>query len=474
MRAAEHPAGTDRVSTAAGEAGRADARRRGMSRRRALMGAAGTPALLAAACSAGQSGGDSAPRPASSGPATIDFHTNQAAAPFASLEASLSAFRQRHPQITVNVTNTPGPTYNDKIQTLIAAGSAPDMFRLGGDVFASFYVLKALAQLDPLIKRDRFDLADFYAASLDVTRWGTRQYGLPSGFGYRVLFYNVDLFRKEGLPLPPGEWNAPGWTFDDFVRVARQLTKRGDGPAQWGFVSPRASWQIWLYAGGGRAISPSHDEVVIDRPEAVEALQAIGDLETRHQVGQVGDETREMNVQQAFLAGRAAMWQSSLNTGTTTARTARGFEWDATPPPRGPKTTGMRKTFGGGSAWHLGVDSKVQEAGWTLLRFLLSPEVVTQAAKEGFAPERKSVVGSAAWTGDPLPPKSKKVITGGFDGIIPFPKLTTWTEWNQTANRELGPLWTGQKTAAEVAGAIKAATEPLMARHREAVKSDRP
>jgi multiple sugar transport system substrate-binding protein len=289
-----------------------------------------------------------------------------------------------------------------------------------------------------------------------------------------VLFYNADLFRKEGLPLPPGEWNAPGWTFDDFVRVARQLTKRGDGPAQWGFVSPRASWQIWLYSGGGRAISPTHEEVVIHRPEAIEALQAIGDLETKHLVGQIGDETREIGADTAFGAGRAAMWQSSLNTGTTTARTAKGFTWDATPPPRSPRAAGVRKTFGGGSAWHLGATSRAQEAGWTLLQFLLSKDVVTQAAKEGYAPERKSVVNSAAWTGDGLPPRSKSVITDGFEGIIAFPKLTTWTEWTQVANRELEPLWTGAKTAAEVANAIKAATDPLVERHKELVRNDRP
>ncbi|MBI3972485.1 MAG: sugar ABC transporter substrate-binding protein [Chloroflexi bacterium] len=450
------------------------------TRRRALalggvLGVLSTP--LGAACRAGASG-PAEPKgnkpAANTQPATIEFHTNQAAAPFASLETSLAAFRQRHPQITVNVTNTPGATYTDKLQTLIAGGTAPDMFRLGGDVFAAFYVLKVLAPLDPLIKRDKFDLGDFYPSSLEVTQWGKRQLGLPSGFGYRVLFYNAELFKKEGLSLPPGEWNAPGWSFDDFVKIARQLTKRGEGPTQWGFVSPRASWQIWLYAGGGRAISPTHDEVWITRPEAVAALQAIGDLETKHLVGQTPDETREMSADTAFLAGRAAMWQSSLNTGTTTARRATGFTWDATPPPRGPKAAGMRKTFRGGSAWHLGASSKVQEASWTLLQFLLSKEVVTQAAKEGYAPERKSVVNSPAWLDPSLPPKSKKVITDGFDGIIPFPKLITWTEWIQIANRELNPLWNGTRTAAEVAAAVKTATEPLMERHRQAVQNDKP
>ena len=440
-------------------------------------GAAAGMALLGACATGtggGSGGGAGAVQTAQAARATIEFLTNQAAAPFAAVEASITTFRQRYPHIEVRATNVTSG-YQDKLQTLIASGATPDMFRVGGDEFARFYVLRAMAQLDPLLRRDKFDLADFYTASLEQYQWGGKQYGMPSDYGYRMIYYNVDLFQKAGLPLPPGEWNAPGWTFDDFNRVARQLTTREAGaPTQWGFLNPRASWQIWIYANGGRVIGPTHDETWIHRPEAVEALQTCQDLHVRWQTGQTPEEAQQLPEAQAFTSGRGAMWQSSTATGTTTARTISGFTWDVTPPPRGPKASGTRKTFGGGSGWFLSATSKAPEAAWLLYQFLLSKEAVSAMAAAGFAPPRKSVIASPVWLDPTKPPRSKRVATDGFDGIVPFPKLTTWGDWLAAANQELAALWNGTRSAAEVAAAIRAVTEPAIARHKELVGKNPP
>jgi multiple sugar transport system substrate-binding protein len=447
-----------------------------VSRRRflAATGTGGASALLSAAC--GQASNTASP-PASRavGPATLEFLTNQAAAPFAAVESGLGRFRQQYPQIEVRVTNVTSQ-YQDKLQTLIAAGTTPDMFRVGGDEFARFYVLKAMAQLDNFLKRDRFDLNDFYPASLEQYQWGGKQFGMPSDYGYRMIYYNVDHFQKAGLPLPPSEWDGPGWSFDDFNRVARALTLRDpSNPApQWGFLNPRASWQIWVYANGGRAIGPSHDETWIHRPEAVEALQAAQDLHAKWQVGQTPEEASQLPELQAFTSGRGAMIQSSTATGTTTARTISGFTWDVAPPPRGAKVTGGRKTFGGGSGWFLSAGSKAPEPAWLLYQFMLNKETVSAMAATGFAPPRKSVISSPVWLDPAKPPKSKNVMTNGFNGIVPFPKLTTWGDWIAAANRELAGLWNGTRSATDVATAIKTVTDPAITRHKELVGNDRP
>jgi multiple sugar transport system substrate-binding protein len=406
---------------------------------------------------------------------SVDFMTSQAAAPFAAVEAAVATFRLQYPRVEVHVTNVAAQA-DDRLQTLIAAGTPPDLFRIGGDQFARFYVLKAMLLLDPLFKRDKLDLSDFYPASLEQYRWGGKQLGMPSDYGYRMIYYNSDLFQQAGLPPPPGEWNAPGWTFDDFGRVARALTRRdaGDPAPQWGFVNPKASWQVWVYANGGRAIGPNHDETWINRPEAVEALQTCQDLQARWLTGQSAEEVRQLPEAQAFTTGRGAMWQSSTATGTTTGRTISGFTWDVAPPPRGPKATGTRKTFGGGSGWFLAAATKSQEAAWRLYQHLLGKEAVSAMAGAGFAPIRRSVVTSPVWLDPAKPPRSKKVATDGFEGIVPFPKLTTWGDWSAAAAKEMEGLWDGSRTAQDVATAIKAVTEPLITRHKELVGKDPP
>lgn len=434
-------------------------------------GRRGTGRGAAGETDAGAAGGRPAATP---GHATVDFFTNQAPAPFAAVEAALATFRQQHPEIEVRVTNTPGG-YQDKLQTLIVAGATPDLFRAGGDEFARFYVLRSMALLDGLLTRDRFDLTDFYPASLEQYRWGGRQHGLPSDYGYRMIFFHSDLFQRAGLPLPPGTWEAPGWTFDGFARAARVRTVREPGaPVQWGFLNPRESWQALVYANGGRVLGPTHDEVWLTRPEAVEALHFAQELEVRHRAGLSPEEAGQLPALQAFLAGRGAMLQSSTATGTTSARTISGFTWDVAPPPRGPRLSGGRKTFGGGSGWFLGATSRALEAAWTLLRFLLSQETVSALAAAGFAPPRRSVIHSPVWLDPARPPRSKSVLTDGFGGIVPFPKLTTRGEWLAAATRELAALWNGTRSAAEVAAAIAAATAPALARHRELVGASPP
>ena len=451
-----------------------------LTRRAWLPGAAGPAAAGALAAACGRSGPGAATPQAGRPPAgevrgTLVFMTNQAAAPFAAVEAAVATFRQQYPQTDVQVTNVSAQS-DERLQTLIAAGTPPDMFRIGGDQFARFYVLRAMLPLDPLFKRDKVDLSDFYPASLEQYRWAGRQLGMPSDYGYRMIYYNVELFRRAGLPAPPGEWNANGWTFDDFGRAARALTRRdlGDAGPQWGFVNPRASWQVWVYANGGRAIGPSHDETWINRPEAVEALQVCQDMQTRWQTGQSADEARQLPEAQAFTTGRGAMWQSSTATGTTTGRTITGFTWDVAPPPRGPKASGTRKTFGGGSGWFLAAATRAPEAAWRLYQHLLGKEAVSAMAGAGFAPIRRSVVSSPVWLDASKPPKSKRVATDGFEGIVPFAKLTTWGDWIAAANKELEGVWDGSRSAQDATAAIKTVTEPLIARHRELVAKDPP
>ena len=168
------------------------------------------------------------------------------------------------------------------------------------------------------------------------------------------------------------------------------------------------------------------------------------------------------------------MWQSSTATGTTTGRTISGFTWDVAPPPRGPGASGTRKTFGGGSGWFLASATKSPEASWRLYQHMLGKEAVSAMAATGFAPIRKSVVTSPIWLDATKPPKSKKVATDGFEGIVPFAKLTTWGEWIAAANQEMEGLWAGSRSAQDVASAIKKVTEPFIARHKGMVGKEQP
>src|ERR687884_713667 len=76
------------------------------------------------------------------------------------------ALREWQQQTGIVVDNVEAGTgnYNDQLQVLIAADTAPEVVGVGGssDPLGSLPLSGALQPVDPLLKRDRYDLSDYY------------------------------------------------------------------------------------------------------------------------------------------------------------------------------------------------------------------------------------------------------------------------------------------------------------------------
>jgi multiple sugar transport system substrate-binding protein/raffinose/stachyose/melibiose transport system substrate-binding protein len=128
---------------------------------------------------------------------------------------------EKYPDITVEFQTTSFPDYWTKLPALAAAGKLPDIISLQSLRAPGFAGL--MEPLDDRIAADKFDIGSFEPSILKgLSRYG-RQFALPYDFGPLVVFYNHDLFVKEGIPLP-----KPGWTEADFMAAARALTKNGN------------------------------------------------------------------------------------------------------------------------------------------------------------------------------------------------------------------------------------------------------
>ena len=64
-----------------------------------------------------------------------------------------------------------------------------------------------LAALDPLLRRDRYDLTDFFPAAWELWAWQGRHYGLPF-LGIRIVYFNRALAAASGGKAPPASWKA--------------------------------------------------------------------------------------------------------------------------------------------------------------------------------------------------------------------------------------------------------------------------
>jgi ABC-type glycerol-3-phosphate transport system substrate-binding protein len=146
--------------------------------------------------------------------------------------------------------------------------------------------LTATLDLQPLIDADQtFQLDDYPDALLTPYRQDGQLHGLPWGLNPRVVVYNQSLIDAAGLPPP-----AAGWTMDDFLNVAQQLTAGQGDNKQYGFVMPRSTSEgvkflIHLLGaattqGSGDTLQPNFTD-----PNVIQAASTVVDLlknETPH------------------------------------------------------------------------------------------------------------------------------------------------------------------------------------------------
>ncbi len=194
---------------------------------------------------------------------------------------AVRAFERAHPG--VRVVNEPVPNqaeYREKVITNIVSGSPPDVLLLDGIDVPAFVDTQVLLDLAPFAGRVGLDLGWFYPNVLSMFSRGTQTYALPKGFSPVVMYYNRAMFDRARLPYP-----VDGWTQEEFLRVARALTRDTDGdgkPDEWGSVviRPFYAWQSWIWSAGGDILTPDGERAsgALDSPATDSALTALTNL----------------------------------------------------------------------------------------------------------------------------------------------------------------------------------------------------
>jgi multiple sugar transport system substrate-binding protein len=210
----------------------------------------------------------------------------------------------------VQVEQIPGQgQYAPKLVMMHVTGSVPDVIHLDASSAAVFINNNVVRDLTPYIDRDpAFDLNKFFQNAVDIARRDEGLYAIPLDFTPMVMYYNRKLFDAAGAPYP-----HPGWTWDDFLETARQLTvfpKDASSPTQYGmhFENWMPFWVLWLWTNGGDVLSPDGTRATgyFDGPKSVEAVQFLVDLMTRYRVVPHPRESAAAGVDM-FRSERAAM-----------------------------------------------------------------------------------------------------------------------------------------------------------------------
>jgi multiple sugar transport system substrate-binding protein len=324
------------------------------SRRRAVLGlglggVAGVAGLALGAC--GQSGGGSPAESGGANKAPVDL-TYQTFFPQQRLDImapGFQVFQEKNPNIKLNVVFD--ADHRNKLNTQIAADSAPDLFIHDVWSTAKYVDANAIADLTGRMKTDKLDLAKDYF-TVGVEQWCGKTYAVPFYVTSMLLAYNKSLLQKYGIPDPWDKYQGK-WTWTEFLETVRQATKAPGGEyAQGtfglamdgnGIDNIDRNYQVLMTSNGGETYSVEKMQYTLDDPKTIEAYDFMVKLVNDHKAmigpNEWGPLAQQAPSSEPFINGIIAFRQESTGRLALYAQNIGSkFDWDVVPFPSGNKS----------------------------------------------------------------------------------------------------------------------------------------
>jgi multiple sugar transport system substrate-binding protein len=297
--------------------------------------------------------------------------------------AALADFQAQYPNIEVEIQPNPGGDWHTRILTLIASGELPDVYMADSSFIPLYVESGGLANLRPFVEGENgFDPNEvFYPAVYENGFYQGDPYVLAKDYSTVAVYANRALFDAAGIDLP-----EEGWTYDDLLDVAMQLTvdENGNNAAspdfdpesvvQWG-MDHRGDWwrsfQSVIYSFGSHTITEDGTTLdgLFNSPEAIEALEWMRDAVHVHHVAPTANYISALpgGVMPEFLAGNIAMVFGMGPWFLGMMEEQPGFEYAILPMPTGP---GGHHTAVCWAGFGLAPTSENPDEAWLLLRAL--------------------------------------------------------------------------------------------------------
>ncbi|XID90310.1 ABC transporter substrate-binding protein [Paenibacillaceae bacterium WGS1546] len=390
------------------------------------------------------------------------------------VEGMVKSFNDSHPHIQVTAEHVPGD-YNTKINTLMASNELPDVAYLPDSLASKWGSEGRLLDFTPFVEKSE-ELQNRLPASFYYSEPG-KVVGYATAAEVMVIYYNKDLFTEAGLELPPVEAEK-AWTWEQFVEVAKKLTKDKNGRTaadpdfdpknvdQYGFSfgADRSTWAPLMASNGASITDESGMNYAMNSPESVEVFQALQDLLFKYRVSP--DLIQQKNMPDNYVrlqTRKVAMVLDGTWAQLDISKAKLNYGIGVLPVFKEPKTTyiaGASVVF---------ADTKHPEEAMEFYKFHNNPEQVDLYRTGLWMPvETKYYTDQAAidlWTKEVHPPEWK---TAAIDYALnysvksPSASLKNWPELNTKITPALEMIWTNKKSAKEALDELEAQVQPLL------------
>jgi multiple sugar transport system substrate-binding protein len=272
----------------------------------------------------------------------------------------------------------------DKRQTEFAAGTTGvDICYLTTAWHVPGGLRGMFVDLNPLAKRDKYDLNQYYKGAIDTWSWKGKLWALAFALGFEAVLYNKAHFQAKGVKFPTKDW-----TYDDFLETCRKLNDPANN--RWAVDVQQNGLHYmmgtFVLNYGGKRLNDAKDKALWgDDPKSIQGAELDVDLHTKYRYTPTAEARATIPAGKFPIELNMAAMEIDGVFRHSSIRPAIGTEnLDFAPPPKGP--TGVQTTAVGGNSWAIMSLSKVKDAAWEALKANHSKEAL-------LGPQ----IGSIAW-----------------------------------------------------------------------------
>jgi ABC-type glycerol-3-phosphate transport system substrate-binding protein len=298
----------------------------------------------------------------------------------------IQAFESKNPDIKIKL--LVDPTGQQATRSIRSRSETPDVMRIAGFAVTEYVATGNLVQLDDLVKKDGLP-EDDWLLPLASARIDGKLFSLPQDFRIPILLYRKSALQEAGI-TPPKTWDevcaaGPKIKQPNIIGFAVPLGATG------GIGGAQAFGEFFLSSmlsgDNGQYFAPD-GKIAFTKDSFVRAAQTIKDFFTKCKVTPLRSAQMAFNeVHDGLRSGTIAMTNFGLYRFKSIQQQGAGEDVGWAPAP-GFSNTEKQIVYG----QNLGMNkqSKKQDAAWTFMKFMVSPEAQAIAAEGGEVVSRKS------------------------------------------------------------------------------------
>ncbi len=313
-------------------------------------------------------------------------------------------FWTKFPNVDINVISTQGmyrqgADPKEEFKKLVEE-QQPDLLMLQPDQYEQLAGEGKLYDLEPLIAKDKYDIAGIQPAILETvkSKSGGKLYGLAPLFYSSAVFFNKDLFDQYGVPYPKDQMS-----WEELLELSKRFPATGDPQKRvYGLYQNRGSSSLYSLASmigrtqnlsvvdsGSIKVTVKSDAWKKVFQTAIDAVKS-GTVYTPDPNGSPMTSYRTYEdylKENLFVAGTAAMTidgpylLDNIAQAQSVLKDMKPVNWELVTVPVNPQNREVSGAFSVQQIFAINAQSPNLRAAWELLKYMNSDEYAKIQAK---------------------------------------------------------------------------------------------